>query len=185
MELDISRTIGWFTSMFPIILDISHSDQLDYQIKFIKETRRNVPQHGIGYGLLRDMTNEAVGLTWHSQPQIAFNYLGQFDQDIPDDLFSLAEESPGENISPASELTHDLSISGIIVNNRFKISVTFSPARYNTQTIEKFVKFYQEELGLIISHCHQKDEPELTPSDLSYTELGLDELDDIIGRIQL
>jgi len=185
MDLDISRTIGWFTSIFPIVLDISDSEKLDYQIKLIKETLRNVPQNGIGYGLLKYMTNREVGLTFQSKPQIAFNYLGQFDQDIPHNLFSLAEESTGENISPLSELTHDLSISGIIVGNQFKISVTFSPYRYQPQSIEKFLESYREDIGLIISHCKQKDDHELTPSDLTYTELGLDELDDIIDSIQL
>ncbi len=184
-DLDLSRTIGWFTAIFPIVLDISDSDKLDYQIKLIKETLRNVPQNGIGYGLLKYMTNKEIGLTFQSKPQIAFNYLGQFDQDIPHNLFSLAEESTGENISPLSELTHDLSMSGIIVGNQFKISVTFSPYRYQPQSIEKFLELYREDIGLIISHCQQKDDHELTPSDLSYTELGLDELDDIIDSIQL
>ncbi|OAD21490.1 Non-ribosomal peptide synthase domain protein [Candidatus Thiomargarita nelsonii] len=111
--------------------------------------------------------------------------MGQFDQDIPHSLFSLADESTGENISPLSELTHDLSISGIIVANQFKISVSFSPYRYQPQSIEKFLESYREEIGLIISHCQQKDDQELTPSDLSYTDLSLDELDDIMDNIQL
>jgi len=185
MDLDISRTIGWFTSIFPIVLDISNSEKLDYQIKFIKETLRNVPQNGIGYGLLKYMTNREVGFTFQNKPQISFNYLGQFDQDIPHSLFSLAEESTGENISPLTELTHDLSISGIIFANQFKISVSFSPYRYQPQSIEKFLESYREEIGLIISHCQQKDDQELTPSDLSYTDLSLDELDDIMDNIQL
>jgi len=102
-HMDISRTIGWFTTIFPVILDISYDHDLSRQIKEIKETLRHVPGKGIGYGMLKYLTSKThkKDMEFKLKPQISFNYLGQFDADIKQiSSFEIARESPGRSYRP-------------------------------------------------------------------------------------
>nr|BAV56271.1 lesB [Lysobacter sp. RH2180-5] len=87
---DLSRTVGWFTSQFPLRLDLSGVDrgralgrddrELERALKSVKQQLRALPEHGVGYGLLRylhDAGRAALGA--HAAPQIGFNYLGRFE----------------------------------------------------------------------------------------------------------
>jgi non-ribosomal peptide synthase protein (TIGR01720 family) len=185
--LDISRTVGWFTAIFPIVLDISPADDIGSQVRRIKETLRQVPHNGIGYGILRYLAagERTGGLTFHRNSRISFNYLGQFDRDLAGGFFTLMEEYTGDHISPPAELIHDLSFDGMVINNRFKMSVTFSPHRFNRQSIEKLLESFKEELCLIVSYCIQKEDHESTPGDLTYRDLSLDEFDNLLDKIQI
>src|ERR1019366_111401 len=78
-EVDLSRTVGWFTSIFPVKLTVKSGASVLETLKGIKEHLRLVPHHGIGYGILRYLShNEALiaALKRRSQPQVVFNYLG-------------------------------------------------------------------------------------------------------------
>ena len=87
-ELDLSRTVGWFTTLYPVVLNLPLGAQADpgQALKAIKEQLRAIPQQGLGYGLLRYLcTQPQVAQQRASWPQgpaaeISFNYLGQFDQ---------------------------------------------------------------------------------------------------------
>ncbi|TXF96960.1 hypothetical protein FU323_10795, partial [Lactobacillus delbrueckii subsp. bulgaricus] len=74
-NIDISRTVGWFTSIYPILLDMGipepFEDQLAYRIKTTKDMLRRVPNKGTGYGLLTH-----IGELRHKEPEVSFNYLG-------------------------------------------------------------------------------------------------------------
>ena len=56
-NIDISRTIGWFTAFYPIVLDMKSSEDIIYLIKSIKESLRKIPNKGIGYGILKYCTH--------------------------------------------------------------------------------------------------------------------------------
>src|SRR5205085_2616916 len=79
--VDLSRTVGWFTSLYPVLLEVPPSDEVGEALKSIKEQLRQVPQHGIGYGVLRylaeeDVRQQLVGLP---EAQVSFNYHGHFE----------------------------------------------------------------------------------------------------------
>ncbi|KJB84735.1 hypothetical protein AZ66_29120 [Paenibacillus sp. E194] len=76
-DVDVSRTVGWFTSAYPVVLEIEPEMSLAQRIKRVKETLRAIPHKGIGYGLLRYMS-EPNETEWACDPDITFNYLGQF-----------------------------------------------------------------------------------------------------------
>ncbi|MFG2113828.1 amino acid adenylation domain-containing protein [Streptomyces sp. NPDC048718] len=78
---DLSRTVGWFTSMYPVLLDApaGPDDDPGAALKAVKEQLRAVPGKGIGYGLLRHLNPEAgARLAPLGGPEIGFNYLGRF-----------------------------------------------------------------------------------------------------------
>ncbi|WP_442752570.1 condensation domain-containing protein [Bacillus velezensis] len=81
-NISIERTIGWFTSLFPIVLDMEHSDDLPYCIKNTKEYLRRIPHKGIGYGIIKYLTAPAhkKDISFTIKPEIGFNYLGEISQ---------------------------------------------------------------------------------------------------------
>ena len=86
--VDLSRTVGWFTSLYPVRLDVSGLELEDALaggaalggvLKRIKEQLRALPQRGLGYGLLRYLNAATAGeLAGFAPPQLSFNYLGRF-----------------------------------------------------------------------------------------------------------
>src|SRR5580692_288050 len=73
--LDVSRTVGWFTSFHPLALDLEGADEVADQVRLVRDAIRTVPRRGVGYLLL---TGGADGLA-EARPQIGFNYLGRLD----------------------------------------------------------------------------------------------------------
>src|SRR5262249_53329854 len=90
--LDVSQTVGWFTSLYPVLFTLPQDERRDggsslsftsTWIKTIKEQLRSVPHKGVGYGLLRYLHPDRQvreQLASASPAQVIFNYLGQFDQ---------------------------------------------------------------------------------------------------------
>ncbi|WP_207625738.1 condensation domain-containing protein, partial [Niastella populi] len=74
--VDISRTVGWFTTFYPFVLDVSSSLNQIESLVGVKEDLRRVPNKGIGYGMLTNLS--PAGLESKLIPQITFNYLGDF-----------------------------------------------------------------------------------------------------------
>lgn len=107
--MDISRTVGWFTSLYPFVIEVNRPENLAYQIKMVKDKLRRVPNKGIGYGILRYLTKDqtkSASLVAAPFPEISFNYLGQFDEensaDMPWRISRLADLANGER-SPRAE----------------------------------------------------------------------------------
>ncbi|NER25073.1 MAG: hypothetical protein F6J96_31110 [Symploca sp. SIO1C2] len=112
-DVDLSRTVGWFTSLFPVLLQLPTDDKLASVIKSIKEQLRAIPNRGIGYGILRYLCKDtAVNQQIQSipTPEISFNYLGQFDQVTSQTGWKLASESTGANQSSKQTRNHLLNI---------------------------------------------------------------------------
>lgn len=184
-DIDISRTVGWFTSMYPVVLTLPIEKELGYQIKYIKETLRKIPNKGIGYGLLKYLTSpdNKKDLTFTIQPQISFNYLGQFDEETENGLFTLAKESTGDEINPYAKRYHDLEMIGMVVQGQLQFTFAYNHQHYQAQTIERLASNYQQALQEIMMHCLEAELGGLTPSDIECDELDIDELDNILTQI--
>ncbi|GAB1544222.1 hypothetical protein NUACC21_68980 [Scytonema sp. NUACC21] len=183
--IDVSRTVGWFTSIYPVLLDLAPQAGLGYHLKSTKETLRRVPHKGIGYNIGRYLLpreEHSRSLLTQLQPAIMFNYLGRIDEDINSSVFEMASESYGDLISSESRRTHELEFSGIVYDRRLRISVTFSRKRFQPQTIQKLLDHYQQALQTILKHCLQQQTTEMTPSDLTYGNLSLEEFEEIFAE---
>jgi amino acid adenylation domain-containing protein/non-ribosomal peptide synthase protein (TIGR01720 family)/FkbM family methyltransferase len=116
-RFDLTRTAGWFTSLFPIRLDAAGIGEsaIGDALKRVKEQLRRVPGDGLGYGLLRYLNDDtAPQLAKYESPQIAFNYLGRFGAAL-DGQWSLAAETLSGRSEDASPALHLLSINAIAV----------------------------------------------------------------------
>ncbi len=177
-DVDINRTIGWFTSTYPVILEVEEFEDLAYQIKLCKEKLRQIPDKGIGYGLLKYIS-KSTDIDFKIKPEIAFNYLGQFDQDVKSnsEIFSMSPYSSGEPLSQKIGRNYTIEITGMIAQGQLSLSFAYNQYEYAQDTLSEFLDLYKESLLNIIDHCQEQTVQELTPSDVGDQELSLEEFD--------
>ncbi|MEC3652739.1 surfactin non-ribosomal peptide synthetase SrfAA [Bacillus subtilis] len=180
-NVNISRTVGWFTAQYPVVLDISDADA-SAVIKTVKENLRRIPDKGVGYCILRYFTEtaETKGFT----PEISFNYLGQFDSEVKTDFFEPSAFDMGRQVSGESEALYALSFSGMIRNGRFVLSCSYNEKEFERATIEERMERFKENLLMLIRHCTEKEDKEFTPSDFSAEDLEMDEMGDIFDMLE-
>ncbi|NOU89219.1 amino acid adenylation domain-containing protein [Paenibacillus sp. LMG 31460] len=179
-DVNISRTVGWFTSMYPVVLDLTDGD-LSREIKSVKETLRQVPNKGIGYDILKYLTPEdkRSGLHFKLKPEICFNYLGQFDANLVHDAFGPSPYDMGEPINPNSHRMYPIIMNGMIANGEMSFRFSYSPKQYEESTMQCLSAAFKYHLLRIIDHCRNKEESERTASDFSSKGLTTDDVDDI------
>ena len=177
-DVDITRTVGWFTTAYPVLMDMRKSKDLSYQIKAVKEYLRHVPNRGIGYGILKYLTHEENKsvLKFSLKPEISFNYLGQFDRDMETGVFTMSPYGTGQTVSPDSERQCSFDINGMIAGGRLTLTFSYNKYEYSKSTVSKLMDNYKRNLSAIIDHCAGKEERELSPSDLDYSKLSIEEL---------
>jgi amino acid adenylation domain-containing protein/non-ribosomal peptide synthase protein (TIGR01720 family) len=175
--VDISRTVGWFTTIYPFVLNVSNSSNQTESLVAVKEDLRSVPNKGIGYGILTRLSKEGLESTF--TPEITFNYLGDFGANVSNDkdsLFEYASERIGSDISKENGTDAILDISGMLVRGELGMSIRYSKSRYHAATIKKLAASYKKNLKVIIEELAKSKETYLTPSDLSFRGLSQEEL---------
>ncbi|MGN8278203.1 amino acid adenylation domain-containing protein, partial [Pseudomonas sp. SMN5] len=178
--LDLTRTVGWFTSLFPVKL--SPAAGLADSIKSIKQALRTIPDKGVGFGALRYLGDDAsrAALERLPVPRLTFNYLGQFDASFDQAqgaLFSPAPESPGDEQSPLSPLGNWLTLNGQVFDGALRLGWTFSCEQFEQATIQRLADDYASELAGLIAHCCDPLNQGLTPSDVPLAGLTQAQLD--------
>ncbi|NEN81312.1 non-ribosomal peptide synthase/polyketide synthase [Paenibacillus elgii] len=183
-DMDITRTVGWFTSQYPVVLEMGTDKGLADQIKKIKEGLRRIPHKGVGYGILKYLSAPEEGGTGSSSihPEISFNYLGQFDQDLENSALQLSPYSTGASISANAWRTCALDINGMISEGTLKLTIGYSGKEYRKETMERVGGLLKASLREVVEHCLGKERAELTPSDVLYKELTLEELDALVEQ---
>ncbi|MCP4155284.1 MAG: hypothetical protein GY757_46590, partial [bacterium] len=180
--ITINRTVGWFTTVYPVQLEGFDKEEPERQIIETKERLRKVPNQGIGYGILKYLTHREnkQGMTFETVPQISFNFMGELELDgAQGETFKMAPETAGEMKSPKQERDHELDVFGMITDKRLKMMIGHSRKQYKEETVSKLLEYFKEELQRIISICMARSEKEITPSDMGYKDLSIDDLDDI------
>jgi amino acid adenylation domain-containing protein/non-ribosomal peptide synthase protein (TIGR01720 family) len=166
-DVDLSRTVGWFTTMFPVLLELKATENLGEAIESIKEQLRAIPNRGIGYGVLRYLSGDASitsQLSSLPQAEVSFNYLGQFDWGMESDSFiKLASESVGLEHSQLGHRSHLLEINGLVVENQLQLEWTYSSNFHSSTTIENLAQDFVAKLRTLIAHCLSADAGNYTP----------------------
>ncbi len=153
--LDLSRTVGWFTAAYPVKLSLKDCTTLDEQILVVKEQLRRIPNKGVGYGILKYCTKSNLAELKKSS-LINFNYLGRFDRESENDIFSTAKESIGLKIDPANQMLSSLNVSGAISLGKLIISIMYSKNKFKQETVQYLLNEYMKNLRTIIKHCSEK-----------------------------
>ncbi|RNB58932.1 amino acid adenylation domain-containing protein [Brevibacillus gelatini] len=183
---DLSRTVGWFTSMYPVQLAFDQTMPWGSLLKTVKEQLRQIPRKGMGYGILYYLSDDDA---WREQvqaqakPEISFNYLGQFDQVMSSDSkFGIAEEARGSNIAPDSIRAHLLDVNSVISGEQLHITWMYSQNIHNESTIEAVARDYMAALREIMAHCRSEEAGGYTPSDFPLSRLDQRALDQYVGK---
>ncbi|MCI0655910.1 MAG: condensation domain-containing protein, partial [Acidobacteria bacterium] len=182
-EEDVSRTVGWFTTIAPVRLEAGVKGEIGEDLKKIKEELRGVPGRGIGYGMLRFLADEASREQARKiKAEVGFNYLGQFDQVLEEGgMLSAAGESGGSGVSGEAERGHALEVSGSVAGGRLRLGVSYSEGMYERERIEELASLYLEELRGIIAHCREEGVGGYTPSDFDLVKLSQEGVDWVTG----
>jgi len=183
--VDLSRTIGWFTTLFPVALTLPPGAGPRKAIQEVKETLRAVPHRGLGYGLLRYLAASETGerLAALPAPEVSFNYLGRFDPAVGEGgLFAFAPEAPrgaGGEITPGRHL---FAVDALVLGDRLRINWTYDPGRHLPATAERLARGFLAEITALVAHCLSPEAGGFTPSDFPLAGLGQAALDRVIGN---
>jgi amino acid adenylation domain-containing protein/non-ribosomal peptide synthase protein (TIGR01720 family)/FkbM family methyltransferase len=179
-DIDLSRTVGCFTGIFPMRLEIE-GDLGDpvAALKGVKEQLRRVPGRGLGYGVARYLSGRAEiveKLDACPRAEVSFNYLGQFDQVLEGSSFGIAVEPTGPDHDPQGLRSHLLEISGSVAEGRLRMDWTYSEGIHRRETVELLAEGYVSALRSLISRCVQ-------PESISASGLPYDPADRLsLGR---
>jgi amino acid adenylation domain-containing protein/non-ribosomal peptide synthase protein (TIGR01720 family) len=186
--VDLSRTIGWFTTIFPVCLQLPRATNPGEALRSIQEQLRRLPHRGIGYGLLRYLSQNAEFLgTLQAlpQPQVAFNYLGQFGPSQSESSYwKRLTALTGPNLGPQSHRPNLLEIDGSVTDGRLELVWTYSENVHRRSTIETLAEQFADALRRLIIYCSLPNMGGYVPSDFSKARLSQKELDKLISKLQ-
>ncbi|MEM7482575.1 MAG: amino acid adenylation domain-containing protein [Acidobacteriota bacterium] len=182
-ELDVSRTVGWFTTIFPVTFDLSGADgPLDRLVR-VKETLRRVPTGGAGYGALRYLAGDRDGeneLAVAPAP-VLFNYLGRVVAE--GSLLAPSGEDPGPTRDPAGSRRHDLDLDAVIEGDELVMRWRFHPEHRSEAEVRALAEAARADLRAMIEACRAPDVGGYTPSDFLDVELDQESLDSILAQV--
>jgi non-ribosomal peptide synthase protein (TIGR01720 family) len=185
---DLSRTVGWFTTVFPALFHFKTGSDLTLALRSVKEQLREVSGRGRSYGLLRYLSGsqEAVPrLKSLPQPELIFNYLGQFK---PVSAWSrpwrLARESCGMSRCPDGERSHLIQVIGGVFEDRLKVDWVYSENFHRRTTVEKLAAAFGETLRALIREAEFTAGHGLSPSDFPEAELSQAELERLLSGMK-
>jgi amino acid adenylation domain-containing protein/non-ribosomal peptide synthase protein (TIGR01720 family) len=186
-ELDLSRTVGWFTSVYPVVLDLEGVATIGAALKQVKEQLRRIPGGGIGYGVLRYLSDDPDirGRLREERPvELSFNYLGQLDQVLDtDSRFDGARERSGAQQSVRGRQRYALEVSAAVREGRLHVRCTYNEQLHAAETIERVLAEYMKALRELVAHCQSAEAGGYTPSDFPLVGLNQDELDLALSEI--
>ncbi|MFO0760429.1 MAG: amino acid adenylation domain-containing protein [Byssovorax sp.] len=182
-DIDLTRTVGWFTSLYPVLLEIAPDQGLGEVLKAIKEQVRAIPGKGLGYGLLRWMrAGDPIAAALAAMPaaEVSFNYLGQVDQALPEaSPLRGAREPAGPTHSPRALRGHLVDVNASVIGGKLVVRFTYSENRHERATIEALSQGYAKALRALIDHCLSPGAGGATPSDFQEENLT----DDLIAMV--
>ena len=182
---DVSRTVGWFTSMYPVALDLQGAWEPGEVIQAVKEAMRRVPGGAVGYGALRYLGGaEAAMALGGSEREVVFNYLGQLDASLgASSPLRLATESHGALRSPRALRGHLLEVTAWILDGRLRLAWASSSRVHRRSTLEKLADIYLEALEDLIEHCRSPEAGGVSPSDFPEATLDQAQLDKLMATL--
>ncbi|MBU3864888.1 amino acid adenylation domain-containing protein [Streptomyces sp. 4503] len=196
--VDLSRTVGWFTSLFPVRLDPGPHDWAEYRaggpatgrvLKRVKEQLRALPDNGIGFGLLRYLNPQtAPVLTRLPEPQISFNYLGRFPGAVATEKATPADWGPAPEgfdldggSDPGRPLAHTVDITAMTQDlpdgPHLVADVSWAGELLSEDEVNELGQNWLTALTALVRHAEGPEAGGYSPSDLTLVPLTQDEID--------
>jgi non-ribosomal peptide synthase protein (TIGR01720 family) len=182
-DVDLSRTVGWFTTLFPVLLDLRGTGGERDALRAVKEQLRAVPRRGIGYGALRYLA-DSQALRDPPRPQLRFEYMGRLDPPLPGrSLFALSPEPIGPVRDPSAARSHLVVVGGSVLEGRLELTVGYSEEVHAPATTERLAADILAELRALVRHCRTEGAGGFTPSDFPRARVSQADLDRLTRRL--
>lgn len=182
---DVSRTVGWFTTMYPVRLDWGGAHGTTKTLRQIKQQLRDIPQRGLSHGLLRYLNQEtASDLVCPQRPEVSFNYLGQFDQGVQSSYFRTLESEIGLMTDSEAQRHHLLDVSGIVLEKCLHLNWMYSSNIHRESTIQQLADGFVNSLRSLIASAESNSDASnsYVPSDFPLSRLDQSQLDRLIEK---
>ena len=175
-DVDVSRTVGWFTTLYPVFLNTQYSSDIIRQLIETKEVLHRIPNKGIGYGILKYMR----GIKFNMKPEITFNYLGDFgsggESENKEKRFEFSGDYHGDEFSNLMERESLLDINVMVMNGKIRFMILYSKEQFAFETISKVLNSSEKMLINLITQLSTEKETYITPVDLTYKDLSVEQL---------
>lgn len=185
--VDPSRTVGWFTTIFPVALDIQGAETIGEALRLVKEQLRKIPNRGIGYGLLRYSSGDesiAASLQALPQPEVRFNYLGQRGAQSESALLTISPGPTGPTQSRKGRRPYLLDIIGRVVNSELQLDWIYSENIFRRETVMRLARGYIEELRTLTGQRGSLNEVSLSPTDFPKARVSHADLNKVLARLK-
>jgi amino acid adenylation domain-containing protein/non-ribosomal peptide synthase protein (TIGR01720 family) len=183
--VDLTRTVGWFTSMFPVLLDVSSASDAGTTLRVTREQLRRLPERGMAFGVARYLAVDeqlVARLAALPRPRVAFNYLGQIDGTLGGGQTLSASDLPtGAMRAPSQRRDHELEVNGRVLDGILSMTFGYSAALHRRETIQRVADEFVRHLRALLETSAA---PSLGISEVSPFGWGQEQLDDILGELE-
>ncbi|MDX7896967.1 non-ribosomal peptide synthetase [Bacillus velezensis] len=138
-KLNIYRTVGRFSAIYPVALEVSDSDHIGSSLDNVNSTLANIPDQGIGYGILRYLKQD---IKEKSKPDISFNYMGEFDNELHTESFTVSPLSTGNDISEDEIWNYKFKFIVLVREKKLSIGIEYNQNQYYKSTVENLLNQY-------------------------------------------
>jgi amino acid adenylation domain-containing protein/non-ribosomal peptide synthase protein (TIGR01720 family) len=178
---DLSRTIGWFTTLCPVRLASAPDADAATRLRSVKETLQAIPRRGLGYGWLRHSGQNTLPASVAAE--ISFNYLGRLDLALDDGgPFRPASNSPGRERAADTARAHLLDIVAAITAEGLKVDWIFSERAHRRETIEQLGQRFAGEVRALLAQFSAGPAAFAIPADFPLAALSRGELTRVLAR---
>ncbi|MBN1040276.1 amino acid adenylation domain-containing protein [Clostridium botulinum] len=180
-QIDVSEVVGCFTTQYPVIIGTEQKEIGDF-IKTVKDTVRNTPNKGIGYGLMKYLSNnsEKEFVDINLKAEVVFNETLKLDNMLYSDRFEIVDFNLEEKFIGE----YGINLFPIIKAGRLKVVIAYNSNRYEEEIIEQLLTDIKNTLIILLNHCMKTGEAEVTLSDLVIGDINTDGLLDYINNLE-
>jgi len=185
---DLSRTVGWFTTLFPLLLELPEVDDETAGLRRVKEQVQACPSRGTGFGLLRFAASDlaaAARLAALPGAEVKLLYLGQMDHALRSgSRFAAAPESSGDSVSSRGPRSHLLDVNARVFGGELHLAWTYSATLHLRTTIERLAAAMIEELSRLAARARTPSPQPYTPADFPQAGLSADDLGELMAQLR-
>lgn len=187
---DVSRTVGWFTSYYPLKLDLTGCESNADAMKTVKEQRAKLPHGGASFGVLRYVASgdgvrrsQTTELRAIKPSDLLFNFQGHELAARPT-LLTIVDAAEESSRSMLNERSHPIEVNASIQDGCLCVRWTYSSQLHRVTTIQQVASQFVNRLMELVEHCLSPGSGGFTPSDFPDVELTQDELDELLEDLE-
>lgn len=182
--LELSRSVGWYTSIYPVDLEIGLGKRAGAAMGRVKETLRQRPKGGVGYGVLRYLSEEGRRALGREPSRISFNYLGQFDQMLESGgVFRVSGEGMGPSRSNAGKRRNWIEINSWVIGGELEVAWSYNRKLHRRETIQRLAERHLEKLRELTAESPDQNGTSYIPSDFRNMNFNQETLDQLLQKL--